>query len=426
MLPVALDRGGATRECPGVNGLSGRHIAKLSEFGQFSDGRLKKNCMACLERERIRQQPARQQMVVARAEAARAAADASRVVLDDERQERERRIIVAEILSNEIFRGLPADATLLIFGTTRFRVGEASWTVVEDAMYLEASLSWSRRGGSNPSLLHDNRTVITKAELKSAGFLVELLYLSDRILDATGNVEFGKGAIEGTLIREIEDAHGITAEMRDDGQYRACVKSGGNLVNKSATARGCKPAAGKWGAVGALILPTGWASQPSWCLMNGTVVHQTAAQGQAARGSGGSYPLPPLGSKPMPAVSPNGDAWRQPGETSADMLARTVKNRHEWARLKARFAAADDSGSGSSSLSAAVTRPSPRVAGQQQLSFARRPAAGSAVVTPTPANLAGRAEDDDDGRADDDDDRAFTLAFPFSLAFVHFPELGLA
>ena len=87
------------------------------------------------------------------------------------------------------------------------------------------------------------------------------------------------------------------------------------------------------------------------------------------------------------------------------MLARTVKNRHEWARLKARFAAADDSGSGSSSLSAAVTRPSPRVAGQQQLSFAHRPAAGSAVVTPTPANLAGRAEDDDDGRADDDDDR---------------------
>ena len=71
-------------------------------------------------------------------------------------------------------------------------------------------MSWQRRGGSNPCLLHDNRTVIPKTELKSAGFLVELLYLSDRILDATGNVEFGKGAIEGTLIREIEDAHGIT------------------------------------------------------------------------------------------------------------------------------------------------------------------------------------------------------------------------
>ena len=100
MLPVALDRGGATRECPGGTAGSGgsgvhRHIAKLSEFGQFSDGKLKKNCMACLERERIRKQPAAQQIVVARAEAARAAADASPVVLDDERSSHERHIISA-------------------------------------------------------------------------------------------------------------------------------------------------------------------------------------------------------------------------------------------------------------------------------------------------------------------------------------------
>ena len=261
----------------------------------FSDGKPKKMCLECNAKMRIRNQPFTQRGVVARAAVSRAAADASPDVLDDERQGRERRIIVAEILSNEIFRGLPADATMLIFGTTRFRVGEASWTVVEDAMYSEASMSWQRRGGSNPCLLHDNRTVITKPELKSAGFLVELLYLSDRILDATGNVEFGKGAIEGTLIREIEDAHGITAEVRDDGQYRACVKSGGNLVNKSATARGCPPAAGMWGLACALILPQGWQSLSQWCLMDGDTVHQTAAQGQAARGSGGSYPLPPLG-----------------------------------------------------------------------------------------------------------------------------------
>ena len=186
------------------------HLVPVGDFGVFSDGTPKKCCLKCNEIKNAQKRPQRERAVVARAAVSRADADASPDVLDDERQGRERRIIAAEILSNEIFRGLPADATLLIFGTTRFRVGEASWTVVEDAMYSEASMSWQRRGGSNPCLLHDNRTVIPKTELKSAGFLVELLYLSDRILDATGNVEFGKGAIEGTLIREIEDAHGIT------------------------------------------------------------------------------------------------------------------------------------------------------------------------------------------------------------------------
>ena len=34
---------------------------------------------------------------------------------------------------------------------------------------------------------------------------------------------------------------------------------------------------------------------------------------RAARGGGGSYPLPPLGPTPMPAVSQNGDAWRSAG-----------------------------------------------------------------------------------------------------------------
>ena len=208
---------GATRMCPGHSKTRPAHLVPVGDFGVFSDGKPKKMCLECNAKLRIFNQPYTQRGVVARAAASRAAADASPDVLDDERDKRERRIIVAEILSNEIFRGLPADATVLIFGTTRFRVGEASWTVVEDAMYFEASLSWSRRGGSNPSLCHDNRTVITQTQLKSAGFRLELLYLSDRILDATGNVEFGKGAIEGTLIREIEDAHGITAEVRDGG-----------------------------------------------------------------------------------------------------------------------------------------------------------------------------------------------------------------
>ena len=383
MLPVELDRGGATRECPGGGaGSGGRHIAKLSEFGQFSDGKLKKNCMACCERERIRKQPALQQGVVARAEAARAAADASPVVLDDERSSHERHIICAEILNLANFRSLSASATVLIFASTRVRIGETSWATAEELLFREATSTWSRRGGgggAHPSLLHADGSVITGTELRRAGAVLELLYASDRVHDATGNVESGKGAIEGRLIRAIEEAHGCTAVVRETRGYRACVESHGALVNKSATARGCSPADGMWGLVCALILPQGWQSVSQWCLMDGATVHQTAVQGQAARGSGGSYLLPPLGPKPMPAVSPNGDAWRQPGETSADMLARAVKNRCEWARLKARFAAADDSGSGSSSLSAAVMMPSPRVAGQQQLSFARRPAAGSAV-----------------------------------------------
>ena len=130
-----------------------------------------------------------------------------------------------------------------------------------------------------------------------------------------------------------------------------------------------------WGAVGALILPEGWASQPSWCLMDGTAVHRTAAQALAARGGGGSYALPPLGPTPMPAVSRNGDAWRRKGETSAEMLARAVANQREWALLQAGRAAAAAAGSGSSRLSTAVMVPAPRVAIQQPLRFAA--AAGS-------------------------------------------------
>ena len=256
MLPVELDRGGATRECPGGRAHSGgRHIAKLSEFGQFSDGKLKKNCMACLERERIRKQPAAQQIVVARAEAARAAADASPVVLDDERSSHERHIICAEILNLAIFRSLLASATVLIFASTRVRIGETSWATAEELLFREATSTWSRRGGAQPSLLHADGSVITGTELRRAGAVLELLYASDRVHDATGNVESGKGAIEGRLIRAIEEAHGCTAVVRETRGYRACVVSHGALVNKTATARGCPPAAGMWGLACALILP---------------------------------------------------------------------------------------------------------------------------------------------------------------------------
>lgn len=226
MLPVELDHGGATRECPGASGYGGsRHIAKLSEFGQFSDGKLKKKCMACCERDLIRKQPALQQAVVARAEAARAAADASPVVLDVERSSHERHIICAEILDHVIFRSLSASATLLIFGSTRVRIGETSWAMAEDLLFREGAATWSRRGGAQPSLLHADGSVITGTELRRAGAVLELLYASDRVHDATGNVESGKGAIEGRLIRAIEEAHGCTAVVRETRGYRACVVS---------------------------------------------------------------------------------------------------------------------------------------------------------------------------------------------------------
>jgi hypothetical protein len=145
----------------------------------------------------------------------RAAADASPDVLDVERPRYERRLIAREIqLSHEVFRQLPAEATVMIFGTSRFPVGEVSWTIVEEEMWKEAVLSFYRRGYGYPSLLHDDGTCIGEVELKRAGAQMELLYLSDRITDATGNVESGEGAVEGHLIRMIENAHGCTDAMR--------------------------------------------------------------------------------------------------------------------------------------------------------------------------------------------------------------------
>ena len=64
---------------------------------------------------------------------------------------------------------------------------------------------------------------------------MELLYLSDRITDATGNVESGEGAVEGHLIRMIENAHGCTDAMRAITHYKACCETRGGLLNKSIT-----------------------------------------------------------------------------------------------------------------------------------------------------------------------------------------------
>ena len=376
--------------CNGVTG-SGRHLADVSEFGTWR-GRVMKSCRACAAKHNARCKKAskknRVKVTVARAAKNRAAADASPDVLDVERPRYERRLIAREILSHEVFQQLSAEATVMIFGTSRFPVGKASWTIVKEEMWKEAVLSFFRRGYGYPSLLHDDGTCIGEVELKRAGAQMELLYLSDRITDATGNVESGEGAIEGHLIRMIENAHGCTDAMRAITHYKACCETRGGLLNKSATARGCVPVAGKWGAVGVLVIPAGWASQPSWRLMNGPHVHLTPSQAQAARsggssataGSGSLFALQPPAPMPSPSISKNGDAWRKRGESNVAFLARAVENQRAWRQqlqpqLVARL------GGGSSS-------------------FAGSSFAGRAEDDDDD----GRADDDDDGRADDDDD----------------------
>ena len=372
--------------CNGHNG-GGRHLADVSEFGTWG-GRVMKSCRACAAKNNARKKKGNKKVTAARAAKLRAAADASPDVIDVERSRYERRLIVGEILLHEVFRQLSAEATVMIFGTSRFPVGEASWTIVKEEMWKEAVLSFSRRGYGYPSLLHDDGTCIGEVELKRAGAQMELLYLSDRITDATGNVESGEGAVEGHLIRMIEYVFGCTDAMRAITHYKACCETRGGLLNKSATARGSFPVAGMWGAVGALVIPAGWASQPSWRLMNGPHVHLTPSQAQAARsggssataGSGSLFALQPPAPMPSPSISKNGDAWRKRGESNVAFLARAVENQRAWRQqlqpqLVARL------GGGSSS-------------------FAGSSFAGRAEDDDDD----GRADDDDDGRADDDDD----------------------
>jgi uncharacterized membrane protein YgcG len=373
------------------NGSGGRrpHLADVSEFGTWG-GRVMKSCRACAAKNSGRKKKGHKKVAAARAAKLRAAADASPDVFDVERSRYERRLIAREILSHEVFQQLSAEATVMIFGTSRFPVGEASLTIVKEEMWKEAVLSFSRRGYGYPSLLHDDGTCIGEVELKRAGAQMELLYLSDRITDATGNVESGEGAVEGHLIRMIENALGCTDAMRAITHYKACCETRGGLLNKSATARGSFPVAGMWGAVGALVIPAGWASQPSWHLMNGPHVHLTPSQAQAARsggssataGSGSLFALQPPAPMPSPSISKNGDAWRKRGESNVAFLARAVENQRAWRQqlqpqLVARL------GGGSSSFAGS--------------SFAGR-------AEDDDDDDDGRADEDDDGRADDDDD----------------------
>jgi hypothetical protein len=194
--------------------------------------------------------------------------------------------------------------------------------------------------------------------------------VSDRITDATGNVNSGEGAIEGRIIRKCEEALGITAEVRDGPEYRASTHSKGRLVNKSASAKGCTAQDGKWGAVAVLYHTAGWEAL-DLMLMDGRHVHLTAAQALAARGptlasslllANSPIVLPPLVPTPSPELSPSGDAWMLPGESSAVFYARAVANQRAHAQRMAGSATA-------TSFSAAPALP--RVAGQQLLRCAR-------------------------------------------------------
>lgn len=141
-----------------------------------------KSCRTCAAKAAARVKKADKKksaaLVAARAAEKRAAADANPDVLDVERSKCERRLIVSEILSHELFRQLPAHATVLIFGTTRFAVGEVSWAKVQKKLWREAAMTMTRRGGSSPSLLHnllhENGTTFGEIELRRAGAQVEL------------------------------------------------------------------------------------------------------------------------------------------------------------------------------------------------------------------------------------------------------------
>ena len=67
-------------------------------------------------------------------------------MLDNVRPASERRIIVNDVLGLPLLRGLPATASVLVFGTRRFPIG-ASWAEAKKALWEEAAQSFQRRGG---------------------------------------------------------------------------------------------------------------------------------------------------------------------------------------------------------------------------------------------------------------------------------------
>jgi hypothetical protein len=378
-------------------------------------GKLKSCCNACLEKKRISILPVSKRLAEERAEVARADADANPVVLDVERPAAQRNIIVNKLMALPLFTELPATTSLLVFGTARFGIG-APWPDASKLLWTEAALSFQFRNGYAPAILKSDKTTVTKVDLQNAGWQLQLLYVSDRIKDATGNVNFGEGAIEGRIIRKCEEALGITAEVRDGPEYRASTHSKGRLVNKSAGAAGCHLRDGRWGAVAVLYHTAGWEAL-GLNLMDGSRVHLTAAQALAARGptlASSLFPanspivLSPLVPTPSPALSPSGDAWRLSGESSAVFYARAVANQRAHAQRMAGSAT-----SGSTSFSAAPALPRsrvlPRVAGQQLLRFARLE---QPPPQAQPASLAGGSGDgsgDGDvygGTTDEDEDDA--------------------
>jgi len=238
MRPMALASASATRECPGarIKGCEA-HFALVGDFGSFSSGKPKQICNRCLEVKRIRDAPYLKRAVEKRAEVARADADANPEVLDVERPAAQREIIVNTLMALPLFTELPATTSLLVYGTARFGIG-APWPEALKLLWTEGASSFQYRNYYPPAILKSDKTTVTKEDLQKAGWQLQLLYVSDRITDATGNVNSGEGAIEGRIIRKCEEALGITAEVRDGPEYRASTHSKGRLVNKSASAKG--------------------------------------------------------------------------------------------------------------------------------------------------------------------------------------------
>jgi hypothetical protein len=212
------------------------------------------------------------------AAAADAAAAANPKVLDRQRPVSERLVIVRNIL--EVLRAmyLSASASVLVFATRRCRIG-APWAEVEEALWDEGPMTFSRRGYQDPVLLDRDDNVISVGALVAAGVTVEPVYVTDRMNDGTGSVN--KNAVEGLVIRALEESHDLTDAKRNAKDYLAATASYASILNKSASAKGCEHKDGFWAMVALLIIPGGWKAM-SWKLMNGVNEHIPTAAAAAA------------------------------------------------------------------------------------------------------------------------------------------------
>ena len=327
----------------------------------------------------------------------------------------DRELMVGDIF--DVLRLLPADSTLMFTARRRVPI-DATWDEAEGLMWLEQLLAFQSRGGSgkgaggsssNSSAAEEEEeeeeqgdgafndsdeddkaqpvlmkrladgtlACLTREDFRRAGAFLLPLANSDHIaLNTTGSYKFGNGAMEGRLIRAMEQANGGLA-----------AASGGRILNKSASARGCsvtyhkgplkgKPVRGFMGLVYVLVIPGTWKAQPGWVLMEGDAVKEEASpvssssSASAAVSSSSSassrpllrFPLPPALTSSRQAPAANGVFWlseRPAGPLTSEVARGLAKRYFDGAKLrrtwwKARRLPSTSSSSSSSAAAAAA------------------------------------------------------------------------